>query len=97
MNTGKCPKCGKALAEVQIEPLDIKRGTRTAYHGVSFSCPSCHTVLSTGIDPVVLKVEILKQLLEDLKQPAAICPAKEAEPAQSSPDHDQQRSPPPQE
>lgn len=64
MNSAKCSKCGQMLSYVQIEPLDINRGERAAYHGVSYSCPSCRTILSVGIDPIAFKKDIIDQLRE---------------------------------
>ncbi len=71
MNTGKCARCGNTLAYVLIEPLDINRGERAAYHGVSYCCPSCHAVLSVGIDPIALKTEIIAQMWEQAERQRA--------------------------
>ncbi len=68
INTGKCPGCSKTLTYVKIEGMDIKQGFQSAFHGVSFLCPSCHVVLSVGIDPIALKADVVDEVVEKLKK-----------------------------
>jgi len=58
MSLGKCPKCEKPVgSDVVLDFIEIH------YHGknlkgVSYLCPSCHSVLSIQIDPVVMALEV---------------------------------------
>jgi hypothetical protein len=68
---GKCPKCAKPLRKVQVEDVDIYVGDEKRFGGVSFSCRKCHTVISCSLDPIVLKAEIVGEILQALgKVPA---------------------------
>jgi len=67
MNTGKCPKCEKRLTAVSIETIDIKQGFQSAYHGVSYLCPHCHSILGVGMDPIALKTDTVNGVVKALK------------------------------
>lgn len=54
MNKGVCPHCEKTLTEVIIEPVTAK-SPRVNVRAITYSCPSCHFVLSVEIDPILLK------------------------------------------
>jgi len=60
-----CPKCEKPVTSVTIDSVDVATGTRT-YKGVSYTCPSCHCVLSVAIDPVALKADTVSEILKAL-------------------------------
>jgi len=68
INIGKCPKCEKILNSVNLEAIDIKEGFQSAWHGVSYCCPLCHTVLSVQIDPVALKTDIIEGIAQKLRR-----------------------------
>jgi hypothetical protein len=55
---GKCPSCKAALSYVNIADVDV-RATRNSWHGISYNCPLCLTILSVGIDPVALKADTI--------------------------------------
>jgi ssDNA-binding Zn-finger/Zn-ribbon topoisomerase 1 len=63
---GKCPKCEKTLAHVQIESVTLKQGMTASYMGVSYQCPYCRTLLGAGPDfvayPGVIAAEVAKKL-----------------------------------
>lgn len=63
VSTGKCPKCEKTLQHAVIEALPIHQNLQPKWLGVSYSCPHCHAILSVGIDPVALKTDTVKELL----------------------------------
>ena len=60
-----CPKCGDAVLNVNLSGVTVnsKGGN---WRGVCYSCPSCQTVLSVGIDPVALKTDAVHDVLEAL-------------------------------
>lgn len=64
---GQCPKCGALCASVRCEHVDVRAGT-TTWHGVSYSCPFCFAILSTGIDPVALKADIVADVVREMKK-----------------------------
>ncbi len=63
---GKCPKCEQSISSVTLEHIDIAQGFNPTWHGVSYSCPSCRTILGVGIDPVALKTDTVKDVLHGL-------------------------------
>jgi hypothetical protein len=64
---GKCPKCEKMIATVRGDHVTVNSPTG-AWHGVSYACPYCHSILSVEIDPVALKTDIVKEVVKKLKQ-----------------------------
>jgi hypothetical protein len=56
INAGICPKCDKPLSYVKAERIAVgPSSSQIEWHGVSFICPSCSSILSVSIDPVELK------------------------------------------
>lgn len=70
MHTGKCPNpdCQKVIPYVVLQGVDIKlEFGGTVWKGVSMQCPSCRTVLSTGIDPIAVKTDLVAELVKLLR------------------------------
>jgi len=66
---GKCPKCEKTPLHVDIEPIDVKRQSQRGgptWFGTSYLCPHCKTILSVGIDPMVLKMDLVQEICDIL-------------------------------
>jgi phage FluMu protein Com len=63
---GKCPKCDQLITQVGSSTVDIKVPFGATQRGVSYFCPSCQVVLSVQIDPMVIKSEIVSELLAKL-------------------------------
>jgi hypothetical protein len=59
VNIGNCLKCGETIAHVLVEPVDVRDGLRSKWHGVSFLCPHCHAVVGVGIDPFEIQADML--------------------------------------
>jgi hypothetical protein len=68
INTGKCPKCEKVLQHVDIEPIEIRKDAKRAFHGVTFLCPDCRTILSAELDPIALTADMTRTMAEKLKK-----------------------------
>jgi hypothetical protein len=64
---GQCPKCEKMVTSVDVDNVDIVRGGQTAWRGISYSCPWCHTVISVGIDPASLKSDTVNAITKMLR------------------------------
>jgi hypothetical protein len=58
----KCPKCGNFVSSAQIDDVSIGK-----WRGVSYSCPSCFSILSLAIDPVALKSDTISGVADELK------------------------------
>ena len=67
-NSGKCPNCGHIVSKVDTEHLTIGVPPKRTWHGISYVCTECRAVLSVQIDPVALKSDIVKELLQKLKK-----------------------------
>ena len=64
---GKCPKCDRRVSNVEVEDVEVKVGFQPKWHGVSFVCPYCKTILGVGIDPISLKADTVSEVVEKLK------------------------------
>lgn len=62
MSTNKCPKCENSVTQLSITIVPGETKKRSGFECVLYSCPSCHTVLSAGIDPVLLANQIITAL-----------------------------------
>lgn len=51
---GNCPKCNKAVMDVEIEAITASNFRGREFHGVAYVCRSCRAILSVGIDPVAV-------------------------------------------
>jgi uncharacterized protein with PIN domain len=61
MNTGKCPKCAAPIHSVKTEQITSEPLPGKQLHeGVSYLCPSCHTVLGVNLTPSPLQQEALE-------------------------------------
>jgi len=63
---GKCPKCDKSLSYIKAERIAVGQSSdEIKWHGVSFLCPFCSTILGASIDPADLthlKVEAVAEI-----------------------------------
>jgi phage FluMu protein Com len=68
IHTGKCPKCGKIMANVSVQAVSAQVLFGVRWDALSYQCPHCHTVLSVEIDPIALKNEIVREVFERLRK-----------------------------
>lgn len=66
INTGKCPKCESTLSNVKLQGMPVNEGFQERWHGVSYLCPHCDTILGVSIDPIAIKTDIVKEILRGL-------------------------------
>lgn len=57
--SAKCPKCEAILSSVKVEDVDV--GPKRL-RGVAYCCPSCSTVLSVELDPLLLQRDTVKAI-----------------------------------
>lgn len=67
INTGKCPKCDATVNNVKTEHVLIGTPPDKQWHGISYVCTSCRTVLGIQIDPVSLMNDTVDKLCARLK------------------------------
>ena len=65
IHSATCPHCQRTIASATVENIKIN-GVGSEYKGVSYSCPSCHAVLSISMDQIALNVDLVKRLLKAL-------------------------------
>jgi len=63
-----CPKCNKPFFMLNAQALKTQVQFGHELSSLAYTCPSCHAVLSVGIDPVRLKAEIVSELFQRLKK-----------------------------
>lgn len=61
----KCPSCNKPITTANLQTTTVGD-----FKGVAYTCPSCATVLSIGIDPIATRAVIIETLQEDLRKVA---------------------------
>jgi uncharacterized protein with PIN domain len=65
-HAGKCPKCDKTIAHAKAEAIELRVSPKEIYKGVSYLCPACKAVLGVEIDPIALKADIVRMVVERL-------------------------------
>jgi uncharacterized protein with PIN domain len=68
LHSGKCPKCERIIGHAKTEAIELAVSSKEKYKGVSYSCPSCHSVLGVGIDFLALKNDIVSSLVDRLRR-----------------------------
>ena len=63
-----CPKCDKPLRMLNAQALNTPVEFGHKLNSLAYTCPSCHAVLSVGIDPLSLKAEIVSELFQRLRK-----------------------------
>jgi len=66
---GKCPKCENLVTAVNFNDLTASSiGVGGQWDAMTYQCPMCSTILGCQIDPVALKNDIVREVLEKLQQ-----------------------------
>lgn len=65
IHSGKCQQCKTTVNRANAEPIEIKVG-KEKYKGISYFCPSCHSVLSVSMDPLGLNQNLVIRLMKAL-------------------------------
>lgn len=63
----KCPKCNQPLAEVRLSDITVNAGRGKEWSGVVYTCPLCDAALSVGVDPVSLKDDTVREIIQRLR------------------------------
>ena len=65
---GKCPKCGNLVETVNSSPVTIQVGD-SSFKGATYQCANwvCQAVLGCELDPIVLKHDIVNQVVAQVK------------------------------
>ncbi|WHP05800.1 hypothetical protein QLH32_17635 [Acinetobacter corruptisaponis] len=66
MSTGKCPSCDRLVTHVNAQEINVNAPAGNFY-GISYLCPYCSVILSTGLDPLRVKNDIVNELLKKLR------------------------------
>ncbi len=65
--SAKCPNCDKPVSHVNLQAMDIYQNYKPQWHGVAYTCPSCNALLSVGMDPTLLRNEIIESVVVELR------------------------------
>lgn len=66
INGNKCPKCDKVIFNTTSEDVQMHVGFTPAWTGLSHACPHCRVILGVEVNPMLLKSELLRELLAAL-------------------------------
>jgi len=61
-----CPYCDKPFSHVIAQDVSAGGTLSDQWNAIAYSCPSCHRALSVAIDPVAIKADIVREVLEAL-------------------------------
>jgi ribosomal protein S27AE len=61
-----CPQCKKPVLAARVEAIQLYSSDGESFNGVKYSCISCGSVLSVGIDFLAQKNDIVKEILAGL-------------------------------
>lgn len=64
--SAKCPHCGKVVTRVNLETLEIYQNFKPSWHGVAYTCSACNTILSVGMDPILLRNDTIEGVVQAL-------------------------------
>jgi hypothetical protein len=66
----KCPKCERNILHCEIKGLPVHVNGIPRWEGIAHVCPfeDCQAVLSVAIDPIAIKSDIVKEILENLRK-----------------------------
>jgi hypothetical protein len=62
---GNCPKCGQSINTLRGESIQADFG-HAAFWAIFLKCPSCNVIMSTQIDPTLLREETVKRISDDI-------------------------------
>jgi uncharacterized Zn finger protein len=62
---GTCPKCSQTVTALKGESVQADFG-HAGFWAILLKCPSCGTILSTQIDPTLLREETVKRITDDV-------------------------------
>jgi hypothetical protein len=61
---GICPNCKQHPREILVEDITLNGGPQAKRRGLTFSCSSCHSILSVGFDSLTLQSDFLDDVRE---------------------------------
>lgn len=65
---GKCPKCEKVVASLNLNGVTASVFLGKKWNAVTYSCPHCATILGCQIDPVAIKTDTVNEIIGALKK-----------------------------
>lgn len=68
INVGKCPKCQSIISNVKTEDITMDVGFHPTWNGFSHLCPRCNTIISVEINPLLIKDDIVNELMDRLRK-----------------------------
>ncbi len=64
---GNCPKCGEKVFALNFNSVTASNLEGHRWTALTYQCPLCSTVLGCQIDPIALKNDIVRELVENLR------------------------------
>jgi hypothetical protein len=62
---GICPKCSNSISTLKGESVQADFG-HAGFWAIFLKCPMCNMILSTQIDPTLLREETVKRITDDV-------------------------------
>lgn len=62
-----CPSCEKHIQTAPLKDLEIgNKLTGPVWKGIAICCPHCQKTIGVSIDPIAIKTDIVKEILDAL-------------------------------
>ena len=68
---GICPGCKAGVTGVRIHGVNETAtgyNLGTGWKALTYACPSCGTILGAQIDPIAVKTDIVREVVDELFQ-----------------------------
>jgi hypothetical protein len=63
--SGICPKCNESINTLRGESIQADFG-HAGFWAIFLKCPQCNIILSTQIDPTLIREESVKRITDDI-------------------------------
>jgi hypothetical protein len=87
---GICPKCNQSINSLKGESIQADFG-HAGFWAIFLKCPMCNHILSTQIDPTLIREETVKRITDDVSD--RMKGGKGTEPPPQQQQQQQQRPP----
>lgn len=62
---GTCPKCSESINTLRGESIQADFG-HASFWAIFLKCPLCNSIISTQIDPTLIREETVKRITDDV-------------------------------
>ena len=57
-----CPHCNSQVTRLNLEALSSSSFMGIEWNTIAYTCPTCQKIISTQIDPIAIKTDIVNEI-----------------------------------